>query len=83
MSFFTNNQFYFDNLESVLRNKHINSFEASFLLAYSIYTREKDALVYSFTDSKDKLNPLHPIMPKSDFKMAKEAVQLQAVCVFL
>lgn len=36
-------------------------------------------MVFSFTDSKDKLDQLHSIMPKNDFGMAKEAVELQTV----
>lgn len=63
-----------------MRNKHINCFEASLLLAYSIYTREKDAMVYSFTGTRDQLEPLHHMLPKEDFEMAKEAMNLQSVC---
>lgn len=41
--------------------------------------REKDTLVYSFTEDVNKLQPLHPIMPKKNFKMAKEALDHQMV----
>lgn len=70
---------YFLNLEPVLRNKHIKCFEASFLLAYSIFVRERDALVYTFTAEKDQLKSLHHLMPKNDFEMAKEVVDLEMV----
>lgn len=63
--------------EPVLRNKHINCFDAAFTLMYSIFVREKGAMVFSFTDSKDKLAKL--IMPTNDYKMAKEAVELRMV----
>ncbi|XP_055301999.1 uncharacterized protein LOC129568332 [Sitodiplosis mosellana] len=63
----------------VLRNKHINCFEASLLLAYSIFVREKDALVYTFTGTKGQLEPLHHLMPKANFEMAKEVIDLQSV----
>lgn len=67
--------------KSVLRNKHINCFEASFLLAYSIYCREKDALVYTFSGTKDQLEPLHHLFPNvANFEMAKEMIDLQSVC---
>lgn len=48
-------------------------------MAYSIFTREKDTLVYTFTGTKDQLEPLHHIMPKANFEMAKEVVDLQMV----
>lgn len=77
---FVFDKFFLNFLEPVLRNKHINCFEASFLLAYSIFTREKDAMVYTFTNMKDKLEPIHTMMPKKNFEMAKEAVDLHTVC---
>lgn len=67
----------FIHLEPILRNKHITCFDAAFTLAYSIYVREKDTLVYSFTDSKDKLKRLG--IPRNDYKSAKEATQLHMV----
>lgn len=66
-------------LESILRNNQVTCFEAAFLLTYSIFVREKDTLVYAFTESTDKLKPLHAIMPKNNYKMAKEAVDLEMV----
>lgn len=66
--------------KNILRNKHISCFEASFLLAYSIYCREKNALVYTFTGAKDQLEPLHHLFPNvANFEMAKEMIDLQSV----
>lgn len=69
--------------EPVLRNKQITCFDAAFLLAYSTFVREKDALVYSFTESKDKLEPLHRLMPKNNFRLAKEAIDMHTVHIYL
>lgn len=65
--------------EPILKNKQITCFDAAFLLAYSIFVREKDTLVYSFTDSVDKLQPLNIIMRKNNYKIAKEAVVFETV----
>ncbi|XP_031638716.1 60 kDa SS-A/Ro ribonucleoprotein-like [Contarinia nasturtii] len=54
---------------TVVRNKHITCFEASLVLAYSIFQRENDALVYTYTDKKDKLNAIE--WPKLKFAEAR------------
>lgn len=43
--------------------------------------REKDTLVYSFTDKADHLTQLNRIMPRNNFEMAREAVDHQMVSV--
>lgn len=53
------------------------------MLAYSIFSREKDTMVYTFTGTKDQLEPLHHMLPKANFEMAKEAIDLQSVCYYL
>lgn len=69
--------------KSVLRNKHINCFEAAFLLAYSIFCREKEALVYTFSGAKDQLEPLHHLFPNvANFEMAKELIGQMHVRIY-
>lgn len=64
---------------SILKNNQITCIDAAFLLAYSIYRREKNTLVYSFTDKADTLEKLHPLMNR-DYKGAKKAVEEHMVC---
>lgn len=53
----------------VLRNKYINCFEASVVLAYSILKREKSTTLYSYTENKEELLSLQDI-PKSNYAAA-------------
>lgn len=63
----------------VLRNKHINSFEASILLAYSIFARESNALLYTFTEDPNQLTPLHGMLSKKNFNRAMDMCEALAV----
>lgn len=47
------------------------------LLAYSILKREKNALVYQYTDDKDVLKPLK--MPTTNYEAAKKFCEENAV----
>lgn len=62
----------------VLRNKHINCFEASVVLAYSILKREKDTILYSYTDKKEELLSLQSI-PKTNYADALKYCEEKAV----
>lgn len=63
--------------EHVLRNEHIDSREAMILLAYSIVKREKNALVYQYTDDKDVIERLQ--MPTTSYAAAKSFCEGKAV----
>lgn len=56
--------------ESVIDNKHVNCLEASVLLMYSFFGRERNALVYTFTENSSELKPLHETLPKTTFSDA-------------
>lgn len=57
-------------LEHVLRNEFIDCREAMILLAYSISKREKNALVYQYTDDQDTMKELK--LPMTNFEAAKK-----------
>lgn len=49
------------------------------VLAYSILKREKDAMLYSFTENKEELLSLQDI-PKTNYAAALEYCEEKAVC---
>lgn len=58
-------------VETVLRNRFINCHEASVLLAYSIYQREKNVSLFTF--GAERHSPLEPLpLPKDNFHNALE-----------
>lgn len=63
--------------EHVLRNEYIKCDEAMTLLAYSILQREKNALVYQYTDQKDVIKAMH--LPRTSFEAAKKYCDDNAV----
>lgn len=72
-------RFYLSMKGHVLRNQHINSFEASILLAYSIFARESNALLYTFTEDPNQLTPLHGMLSKKNFNRAMDMCEALAV----
>lgn len=63
--------------EHILRNEHIDSSEAMILLAYSIKRQHKNAILYQYTDDKEKMSPLK--MPTTTFEAAKAYCETHAV----
>lgn len=56
--------------EHVLRNELIDSMEAMVLLTYCIVKREKNALLYQYTDDKSVMKQIK--LPTVNFEAAKK-----------